>query len=76
MHLNHPGRVSNREHYSEHITMVGLRRQWGDEETVVEKMQKQRSEWLRTPCVHALSKDTKVSTVWMVVPVILQDGGA
>ena len=54
--------ISNRQQWSECITMGEVRRRWGDEETAAEKIQKRRLEW--TPHMHALSKDTKVCTVW------------
>ena len=38
--------ISNRQQWSEHITMAEVRRRWGDEETVGEKIQKRRMEWL------------------------------
>ena len=46
--------ISNRQQWSEGITMTEVRRSWGDEETVGEKIQKRRMEWLghlaRMPC--------------------------
>ena len=38
--------ISNRKQWSEHITMVEVRRRWGDEETASEKVKKERLEWL------------------------------
>ena len=38
--------ISNRQQWSERITMAEVRRRWGDEETVREKVQKRRLEWL------------------------------
>ena len=38
--------ISNRQQWSERITMAEVRRRWGDEETVGEKIQKRRLEWL------------------------------
>ena len=38
--------ISNRQQWSERITMTEVRRRWGDEETVGEKIQKRRMEWL------------------------------
>ena len=38
--------ISNRQQWSERITMAEVRRRWGDEETVGEKIQKRRMEWL------------------------------
>ena len=38
--------ISNRQQWSERITMAEVRRIWGDEETVSEKVQKRRLEWL------------------------------
>ena len=38
--------ISNRQQWSERITMAEVRRRWGDEETVSEKVQKRRLEWL------------------------------
>ena len=38
--------ISNRQLWSEHITMAEVMRRWGDEETVGEKVQKRRMEWL------------------------------
>ena len=38
--------ISNRQQCSERITKAEVRRRWGDEETVSEKVQKRRLEWL------------------------------
>ncbi len=38
--------ISNRQQWSEHITMSEVRRRWGDEETAAEKVRKRRFEWL------------------------------
>ena len=38
--------ISNRQQWSERITMAEVRRRWGDGETVGEKIQKRRMEWL------------------------------
>ena len=38
--------VSNRQQWSQRITMAELRRRWGDEDTTVDKVQKRRLEWL------------------------------
>ena len=38
--------ISNRQQWSEHITMQEVRRRWGDEELVTEKVRKRRLEWL------------------------------
>ncbi len=46
--------ISNRQQWSEYISMAEVRRRWGDEDTVDEKIQKHRLEWLghfaRMPC--------------------------
>ena len=38
--------ISNRQQWSEHITMQEVRRRWEDEELVAEKVRKRRLEWL------------------------------
>lgn len=38
--------ISNQQQCSERITMRKVRRRWGDEELVVEKVSKQKLEWL------------------------------
>ena len=38
--------ISNRQQWSERITMQEVRRRWGDEELVAEKVRKRRLEWL------------------------------
>ena len=38
--------ISNRQQWSEHITMAEVRRRWGDEETASEKVKRKRLEWL------------------------------
>ena len=38
--------ISNRKQWTEHITMAEVRRRWGDEEMVAEKVRKRRLEWL------------------------------
>ena len=40
--------ISNRQQWSEHITMAEVRGRWGDEETAPEKVKKKRLEWLDT----------------------------
>ena len=60
--------ISNRQQWSERITMAEVRRRWGDEETAAEKIQKRRLEWLeyltRMPC----QRIPKVCTVWLAAP--------
>ena len=38
--------ISNRKQWTEHITMEEIRRRWGDEELMTEKVKKRRLEWL------------------------------
>ena len=38
--------ISNRQQWSDHITMAEIRRRWRDEETAAEKIKKRRLEWL------------------------------
>ena len=38
--------ISNRQQWSQRITMAEVRRRWGDEETAEEKVKKRRLEWL------------------------------
>ena len=38
--------ISNRQQWSQRITMAEVRRRWGEEETVGKKIQKRRMEWL------------------------------
>jgi len=38
--------ISSRQQWSEHITIEEIRRKWGDEELMAEKVKKRRLEWL------------------------------
>ena len=38
--------TSNRQQWSEHITMTEVRRRWGDMETIVDKIRMKRLQWL------------------------------
>ena len=38
--------ISNRQQWSEQITMTEVRRRWGDEETAADKVKRRRLEWL------------------------------
>ena len=38
--------ISNRQQWSEHITITEVRRRWGDMETIVDKIRLKRLEWL------------------------------
>ena len=38
--------ITNRQQWTERITMKELRRRWGDEELAAEKITKRRLEWL------------------------------
>jgi hypothetical protein len=38
--------ISNRQQWSEHISATEMRRRWGDSETITDKIQKRRLEWL------------------------------
>jgi len=38
--------ISNQQQWDERITMAEVRRRWGDEELVSDKIQKRRLEWL------------------------------
>ena len=38
--------ISNRQQWSEHITMTEVRRRWGDMDLIVDKIRMKRLEWL------------------------------
>ena len=59
--------ITNRQQWSEHISMTEVRKRWGDEEIATDKVKKRRLEWLghlaRMPD-HRVS--TKVSPLQLV----------
>ena len=61
--------ISNRQQWSERISMAEVRRRWGDEETAADKVKKRRLEWLdhlaRMPD-HRIPKATLFS--WLPEP--------